>query len=425
MAPTIASRVERRWRASPGVVKAFIEQRDVRAVDNAAAARAPVGASAFEGKVVGTRRERLDDEDVEILARRAVEVVPDISRLVSVRTVVKVKECVRRWRARVRSSLPTPERKTVTRMARTREDDATVTLCEETVARAMKDPAAVRCPHLLAADDDTGGFWRSDDDGARFVEPRSVRTVRVNAPGTPILAKHVQCDGCHAAMQALAVRSVAVCPTCDASVPRHVMARYAHDWDGDPATLAQTCLFCDKSNQRIAREAEERFRHGDRARAASRACIEPSCAYLAVDDVPFIETILHRNVASRWDPVARENVSTERERRARVGVYTYKSTSGETTGSEMTTTRVATLSGGVTSDDVASHEWEFERQGYAHGLRGTEPETKRGFLAIGDPPPVVDDVFPRVGQTTPTPNLMKKTYAGRRKEVRPPRIPVQ
>jgi len=100
-------------------------------------------------------------------------------------------------------------------------------------------------------------------------------------------------------------------------------------------------------------------------------------------------------------------------------VYTYESTS-KTTGSTITTT-----SGGVTSDDVASHEWEFARQGYAHGLRGCEPETKRGFLAIGDPPPVVDSVFPRVGQTTPTPNLMKKTYAGRRKEVRPPRIPVQ
>ena len=151
----------------------MIEQRDVRAVDNAAAARAPIGASAFEGKVVGTRRERLDDEDVEILARRAVEVVPDIPQLMSVQTVVKVKECVRRWRARVRSSLPTPERKTVTRMAKTREDDATVTLCEETVARAMKDPAAVRCPHLLAADDDTGGFWRSDEAGARFVKPHS------------------------------------------------------------------------------------------------------------------------------------------------------------------------------------------------------------------------------------------------------------
>ena len=409
MAPTIASRVERRWRASPGVVKAFIEQRDVRAVDNAAAARAPVGASAFEGNVVGTRRERLDDEDVEILARRATEVVPDISALVSVTTVVKVKECVRRWRARVRSSLPTPERKTVTRMARTREDDATVTLCEETVARAMKDPAAVRCPHLLAADDDTGGFWRSDDDGARFVKPRSVRTVRVNAPGTPVLAKQVQCDRCHAAMQALAVRSVAVCPACDASVPRHVMARYAHDWDGDPSKLTQLCLFCDKLNQRVAREAEERFRPGDRARAASRACIEPSCGYLAVDDVPFIETILHRNVASRWDPVARENVSVERERRTRVGVYTHK-------GGESDPRSI---------DAYAAHEWEFTRQGYADGLRGDAPETRRGFLAVGDPPPVVDAAFPRIGHTRPTPNLMKKTYAGRRKEVRPPRISVQ
>ena len=415
MAPTIASRVERRWRASPGVVKAFIEQRDVRAVDNAAAARAPIGASAFEGKVVGTRRERLDDEDVEILARRAVEVVPDISQLMSVQTVVKVKECVRRWRARVRSSLPTPERKTVTRMAKTREDDATVTLCEETVARAMKDPAAVRCPHLLAADDDTGGFWRSDEAGARFVKPHSVRTVRVNSPGTPVLAKHVQCDGCHAAMQALAVRSVAVCPACDASVPRHVMARYAHDWDGDPSSLAQTCLFCDKLNQRMAREGEERFRHGDRARAASRACIEPSCAYLAVDDVPFIETILHRNVASRWDPVARENESVERERRARVGVYTHKTSGADRpSGSDPRS-----------NDTYAAHEWEFTRQGYADGLRGDAPETRRGILAVGDPPPVVDDAFPRIGHTRPTPNLMKKTYAGRRKEVRPPRISVQ
>ena len=415
MAPTIASRVERRWRASPGVVKAFIEQRDVRAVDNAAAARAPIGASAFEGKVVGTRRERLDDEDVEILARRAVEVVPDISQLMSVQTVVKVKECVRRWRARVRSSLPTPERKTVTRMAKTREDDATVTLCEETVARAMKDPAAVRCPHLLAADDDTGGFWRSDEAGARFVKPHSVRTVRVNSPGTPVLAKHVQCDGCHAAMQALAVRSVAVCPACDASVPRHVMARYAHDWDGDPSSLAQTCLFCDKLNQRMAREGEERFRHGDRARAASRACIEPSCAYLAVDDVPFIETILHRNVASRWDPITNENVSVEKERRTRVGVYTVRKTSKPDEGERDS----------LLINDVVAHEWEFTRQGYAHGLRGDAPETERGFLAIGDPPPIVDETFPRIGQTRLTPNLMKKTYAGRRKEVRPPRIAVQ
>ena len=58
-------------------------------------------------------------------------------------------------------------------------------------------------------------------------------------------------------------------------------------------------------------------------------------------------------------------------------------------------------------------------------MRGDAPETERGFLAIGDPPPIVDETFPRIGQTRLTPNLMKKTYAGRRKEVRPPRISVQ
>ena len=275
--------------------------------------------------------------------------------LVSVTTVVKVKECVRRWRARVRSSLPTPERKTVTRMARTREDDATVTLCEETVARAMKDPAAVRCPHLLAADDDTGGFWRSDDDGARFVKPRSVRTVRVNAPGTPFLAKHVQCDRCHAAMQALAVRSVAVCPACDASVPRHVMARYAHDWDGDPSSLAQLCLFCDKLNQRMAREAEERFRHGD------RAAPRPGRHRTVVRVPRRGRRPVHRDdpVQERRESVGsdhKENVSSKRRRR--VGGTRAKSSKPDE--------GVAT----PLINDVVAHEWEFTRQGYAHGLRG-------------------------------------------------------
>ena len=258
MAPTIASRVERRWRSSPGVVKAFIEQRDVRAVDNAAAARAPVGASAFEGNVVGTRR-GLDDEDVEILAREATEVVPDISALVNVTTVVKVKECVRRWRARVRSSLPTPERKTVTRMARTREDDATVTLCEETVARAMKDPAAVRCPHLLAADDDTGGFWRSDDDGARFVKPRSVRTVRVNAPSAlPRQARPVRQvprgdAGAGGAKRRGVSRVRRVGPA-----PRHEVRTTGRRPVGK---LTQLCLLLRQAQPAVA-EAEERFRPG-------------------------------------------------------------------------------------------------------------------------------------------------------------------
>ena len=89
-----------------------------------------------------------------------------------------------------------------------------------------------------------------------------------------------------------------------------------------------------------------------------------------MDDVPFIETILHRNVASRWDPVARENESVERERRARVGVYTHK-TSGADRPSE---------SDPRSNDTYAAHEWEFTRQGYADGLRGDAPETRRGFL---------------------------------------------
>ena len=73
----------------------------------------------------------------------------------------------------------------------------------------------------------------------------------------------------------------------------------------------------------------------------------------------------------------------------------------------------------------AAHEWEFTRQGYAHGLRGRRAGDATRLSRRRRPPPVVDSVFPRVGQTTPTPNLMKKTYAGRRKEVRPPRISVQ
>ena len=93
----------------------------------------------------------------------------------------------------------------------------------------MNDPDAVRCPHLLACDETLGGFWRDDDDGAKFITPHSVRTIRVNAHGTPLHRKHVQCARCHAAVQALRVRSVAVCRQCDGSYPRSAMARYAHD----------------------------------------------------------------------------------------------------------------------------------------------------------------------------------------------------
>ena len=414
MVRSIAARSEQRWRASPGVVKALLEQRDIVAADAQAHARTPVASSAvassaFDGKVVPTQRDRLDDEDVAILGRRAEEIIPDLSQLMSVHTVVKVKECVRRWRAKVQSQLPPPERKSIARMGQfvADADNVLVTTCVESVRRAMNDPDAVRCPHLLACDETLGGFWRDDDDGAKFVTPHSVRTIRVNAHGTPLHRKHVQCARCHAAVQALRVRSVAVCPQCDGSYPRSAMARYAHDWDGDPETLSQICLFCDKNNQRTARESEERFGVHDRVRTATRAMIEPSCGYLDVADVPFMETILHRNVASRWDGIVCENVSIEPDKRWRLGVYTDDNDPGASTNKANTA---------LANPNYGDGEWEFTRQGYDDGLNGVRPD----WRWMGDDP-VVDSTFPRVGALNPSPNLLKKTYVGARQEVRPNR----
>ena len=137
MVRSIAARSEQRWRASPGVVKALLEQRDIVAADAQAHARTPVGSSAvassaFDGKVVPTQRDRLDDEDVAILGRRAEEIIPDLSQLMSVHTVVKVKECVRRWRAKVQSQLPPPERKSINRMGQfvADGDNVLVTTCD-------------------------------------------------------------------------------------------------------------------------------------------------------------------------------------------------------------------------------------------------------------------------------------------------------
>ena len=189
MVRSIAARSEQRWRASPGVVKALLEQREIVAADAQAHARTPVGSSAvassaFDGKVVPTQRDRLDDEDVAILGRRAEEIIPDLSQLMSVHTVVKVKECVRRWRAKVQSQLPPPERKSINRMGQfvADGDNVLVTTCVESVRRAMNDPDAVRCPHLLACDETLGGFWRDDDDGAKFITPHSVRTDSRQCP---------------------------------------------------------------------------------------------------------------------------------------------------------------------------------------------------------------------------------------------------
>ena len=414
MVRSIAARSEQRWRASPGVVKALLEQRDIVAADAQAHARTPVGSSAvassaFDGKVVPTQRDRLDDEDVAILGRRAEEIIPDLSQLMSVHTVVKVKECVRRWRAKVQSQLPPPERKSINRMGQfvADGDNVLVTTCVESVRRAMVDPDAARCPHLLACDDTLGGFWRDDDDGAKFITPHSVRTIRVNRRGTPLHRKHVQCARCHAAVQALRVRSVAVCHQCDGSYPRSAMARYAHDWDGDPETLSQICLFCDKNNQRTARESEERFGVHDRVRTARTAMIEPSCGYLDVADVPFMETILHRNVASRWDGIVCENVSIEPDKRWRLGVYTDDNDPGASTNKANTA---------LANPNYGDGEWEFTRQGYDDGLNGVRPD----WRWMGDDP-VVDSTFPRVGALNPSPNLLKKTYVGARQEVRPNR----
>jgi hypothetical protein len=50
-----------------------------------------------------------------------------------------------------------------------------------------------------------------------------------------------------------------------------------------------------------------------------------------VADVPFMETILHRNVASRWDGIVCENVSIEPDKRWRLGVYTDDNDPGAST----------------------------------------------------------------------------------------------
>ena len=203
MVRSIAARSEQRWRASPGVVKALLEQRDIVAADAQAHARTPVGSSAvassaFDGKVVPTQRDRLDDEDVAILGRRAEEIIPDLSQLMSVHTVVKVKECVRRWRAKVQSQLPPPERKSINRMGQfvADGDNVLVTTCVESVRRAMVDPDAVRCPHLLACDETLGGFWR------RRRRRRQVRHTALGANDSRQCPRHA------ASSQTRAVRAV-------------------------------------------------------------------------------------------------------------------------------------------------------------------------------------------------------------------------